>query len=619
MVRPEAALEMIPAMIAYVGHEDRILYANERYAAKYDLSLDQVINRKLDEIAPALYPRIVPKLRAARAGEPQDFAIEYLDASGNSCWVQANYIPHRNSSDSVAGVLAVIREIRDLDQLDTINSIFRYAVDQGMEGFALHDNEGIFTYINPAQAAMYGYTPNEVIGNGWQMFYDRQEIEAINTTHFPELLRDGKWHGVLKGRKKDGSYFDVEVTLTLLINQEDQPSGLVCNCRDVTRRLKEEEFLRRLQRIEALGQLTGGVAHDFNNLLAVIIGNLELLQVGDLSPEFTEAIEQALNASHSGVALTNRLLAFARKQKLAPVPIVAGDLIEGMQNMLSRSLGEQIAVVVSVEDELWSCQADRSQLENALLNLALNARDAMPHGGTVGITARNRSDIRPADGAQPGSDFISIAVTDTGCGMNDDVLQKMFDPFFTTKGVGQGTGLGLSMVHGFVSQTGGFVEATSEPDKGSEVTIFLPRLTETPAQTHPVHESVPPGAGETILVIEDQPHVRTVVSKLLEDLGYATLQAGDGQEALSRLQAGERVDLILSDIVLPGKLKGRELLAAVQRERPGLKILFMSGYPGSELPDDVPLLTKPFTQEQLARQVHALMEQAKPDWSISDR
>lgn len=386
-------------------------------------------------------------------------------------------------------------------------------------------------------------------------------------------------------------------------------------------RIQIQEELRQSQKMESLGQLTGGVAHDFNNLLAVILGNLELLdQRLKSNRELSALARDAVTASERGAALTRHLLAFSRKQALTPSPIEVDGLLERMRELLSRTLGTKIQIEIETPSDLWWCLADAAQLENALLNLAINARDAMPQGGSLVIEAANvtlgaaHSTAEPA--LEPG-DYVLMKVRDTGSGMSNDVREKVFEPFYTTKDVGEGSGLGLSMVYGFVKQSNGDVVIRSEPGAGTTVGVYLPRAA-TPADSAMAVETQEFVAGqrERVLVVEDEPAVRNLVVTLLEDLGYEVFQAANGAQALAVLEDFDSIQLVLSDVALPGGLSGYGVLSEARRARPGIKALLMSGYPaGSHKRDDegatgevAEILHKPFKRADLARKIRSLLE-----------
>jgi signal transduction histidine kinase/CHASE3 domain sensor protein/CheY-like chemotaxis protein len=396
--------------------------------------------------------------------------------------------------------------------------------------------------------------------------------------------------------------------------------GFVLTISDMTKRAQSEAVLRESQKMQAIGQLTGGIAHDFNNLLTVIQGNLELARI-KLDPENPLAgnIERSLWAAQRGATLTGQLLAFARKQPLVPAPIDLSASLPDVVPLLRRTLGEHIDVRFVDSAGLWPAMADAAQLESAVLNLALNARDAMAGGGRLTIELANKvldEQYARAHSEVVAGDYVMVAVSDTGHGMTPDVVARVFEPFFTTKSEGRGTGLGLAMVFGFVKQSGGHVKIYSEPGEGTTVKLYLPRAvgTATPSmQRSGVPADLPHGSA-TILVVEDEAGVREIAVAILRSLGYRVLEASDGDEGLRAFGVHTAdIDLLLSDVVLPGKVRGRELAERITAIRPEVKVLFMSGYTENSivhhgrLDDGVQLLGKPFKREQLARKVAEIL------------
>ncbi|WP_375275323.1 CHASE3 domain-containing protein [Methylorubrum thiocyanatum] len=391
--------------------------------------------------------------------------------------------------------------------------------------------------------------------------------------------------------------------------------GFVLTVSDMTKRAQAEGVLREAQKMQAIGQLTGGIAHDFNNLLQVILGNLEFVRAKlDGDAKLQTRIERAAWAAQRGATLTGQLLAFARKQPLAPAAVDLAATMPDLVPLLRRTLGEHIEVRYVETAGLWPAMADPAQLESAVLNLALNARDAMPGGGRLTIElgnkvldeeyARHHAEVVPGD-------YAMVAVSDTGHGMTPEVVKRVFEPFFTTKRDGKGTGLGLAMVFGFVKQSGGHVKIYSEPGEGTTVKLYLPRAVgvAVAAQRTGAPVALPRGSA-TVLVVEDEAAVREIACAILADLGYLVLEAADGEEALRVFGANAAsVDLLLTDVILPGNVRGRELSERVRAIRPEVKVLFMSGYTENSivhhgrLDDGVQLIGKPFKREQLARKV----------------
>ena len=390
---------------------------------------------------------------------------------------------------------------------------------------------------------------------------------------------------------------------------------------DQTKRRRAEEQLLQAQKMEAVGQLTGGVAHDFNNVLGIILGNLELLGEAVAASGRTESLRQsAIRAAERGAGLTQRLLAFSRKQPLKPQVVEIGRLVESVRGLAARALGESIEIVVQHGRELWHSYIDAGQLESALLNLAINARDAMPEGGRLTIETANVA-VENGDGVpslEPG-EFVQIRVTDSGCGIAPDMLEHVFEPFFTTKDVGKGSGLGLSMVYGFVKQSGGHVEIESEVGVGTSVSLYLPRYQGGDAAAEDVlsYSQIPDADGETILVVEDDQDLREMARSTLEKLGYTTLEAPTAEAAFATLRSGSEIDLLLTDIVLPGGVNGRQLAKEARSLRPALPILFMSGYsqdsaePGGGSDGESELIQKPFRTFEIAAAVRRALGKAE--------
>jgi signal transduction histidine kinase len=391
---------------------------------------------------------------------------------------------------------------------------------------------------------------------------------------------------------------------------------------ETTERLNAERALSHSQKMEAVGQLTGGIAHDFNNLMQVVIGSLSVLSrlIPNDHPH-ADLTQKALSAARSAAGLTKRLLAFARRQPLMPKPLNLNEFVGGMSDLLRRALGETVVVEMNFEEELWLTEADPSQMESIILNLVLNARDAMPGGGRLMIETQNVEIEGSGSVAnielKPGS-YVVLCVSDTGCGMDKDILGRAFEPFFTTKDVGQGTGLGLSQVYGFVKQSGGHVRLYSEVGQGTSAKIYLPRFVGAVPKEAPAVVSITSSGGkERILIVEDQPDVRAFSIQVLRDLGYEVLEAPDGPMALQILQQHKgNIDLLFTDVVLPAGLDGASLAAQALALSPQLKVLYTTGYPRNALvrqgriDSGVELITKPFTDIELGARIRLVLDRA---------
>ncbi|SHG58985.1 PAS domain S-box-containing protein [Kaistia soli DSM 19436] len=480
--------------------------------------------------------------------------------------------------------------------------------------------DGIIRDANPAWRAILGYELAKIIGRSFLELITQEELDAasrliefdpqrlltstdLSLTAADESLHWFSWDAVAEGE------------LIYLYGHNITPE------RKQAEILRETEaLLRQSQKMEAVGQLTGGIAHDFNNMLTGVIGSLEVMKRRIANQRYDDLdrfMNAAITSAQRAAALTHRLLAFSRRQSLDRKPTDVVPLIESMRDLLSRTLGEQISLETVLPADSWQAITDANQLENAILNLAINARDAMPEGGQLIIQVANKTlsgrDIRGIDGAVVG-DYLRVSVIDTGEGMAPEVIDKAFDPFFTTKPIGQGTGLGLSMIYGFVRQSGGHVEIESALGNGTTVSLYLPRNAKTwaPSATDIGVVTTPMGSGETVLIVEDDASVRLLVVDVLEELGYSAIEAGDGDHAVPILQSGARIDLLISDVGLPG-LNGRQLAEIARQTRPDLRVLFITGYAAmaasrSEfLEPGMDMITKPFALDDLATKIRNMV------------
>ena len=477
--------------------------------------------------------------------------------------------------------------------------------------------DGRFVTLNPAWERTLGWSDEELRRTPFSELVHPDDLERTERA-LQALVDNATVTGFEnRYRHRDGGY------RWLSWNAVPRDGLVYATVRDVTP-MKEQaaalreaqERLHHSQKMEAVGQLTGGLAHDFNNLLTGIIGSLDLLHTRIAQGRIADLgryVDAALGAANRAAALTHRLLAFSRRQTLDPKPTRANRLIADMEELIRRTVGPQIEVSTSAATDPWTILCDPNQLENALLNLCINARDAMPDGGRLLIETAN---VQLDDGDLPVGPYVLIAVSDTGTGMTPDVAARAFDPFFTTKPLGMGTGLGLSMIYGFAKQSGGQARIQSREGAGTRVCLYLPRHfgdsqdepTPTPFRASPRTE-----AGETVLVVDDEPAVRMLIGEVLAELGYATLEAADGAEGLRILQSDARIDLLVSDVGLPGGMNGRQMADAARQTRPALKVLFITGYAESavvsngNLEPGMYVLTKPFSLDRLATQVRDIL------------
>jgi PAS domain S-box-containing protein len=506
-----------------------------------------------------------------------------------------------------------------------LRSLITTVLDTVVDGLITIDRHGIIQSFNKACVSLFGYDPDEVVGQNVRIlmpepYHSEHDsyIAAYLATNVPKIIGIGR---AVMGRRKDGSTFPME----LVVGESPQAGNhaFVGIVRDLTERREadtQREQLRHSQKMEAVGQLTGGLAHDFNNLLAIIIGNLDMLRellAGDQVSD--ELVRDALESALRGADLTRRLLAFARRQPLQPERADINEVIGAIVRLLARTLGENITIEMALSSGVWPVQIDRAQFEAVIANLATNARDAMPRGGTLLIDTRNgKLDAAYAaahDDVTPG-DYVVVEVSDSGTGMPPDILLRIFEPFFTTKEQGKGTGLGLSMVFGFMKQSGGHITVYSEPGKGTTFRLYLPRVREAAALSEDRSEQpASRGGSETILVVEDNAGLRRIVVRQLGEAGYHVLEAPDAEAAMTIIDSSEPIDLLLTDVVMPGSMDGRDLARAAAARRPKLRTLLTSGFPdarwGGSGPHSGRLLSKPYRKEELRRTVREVLDEPR--------
>ena len=546
---------------------------------------------------------------------------------GSRFWASVVIDAIRREDGELLGFAKITRDITERraaqDALLESERQFRTLVS-GVTDYALFmlDPNGVVTNWNVGGEKIKGYTAEEIVGQHFSRFYtDADRWAGVPARALATAAEEGKYEAEGWRVRKDGSLFWASVVIDAIRDENGRLLGFAKITRDATERreaqLKLEQAQAQLaqsQKLEALGQLTGGVAHDFNNLLMIVSGHAQLLkaQLAE-NAKAMRSVEAIETAAQRGEALTRQLLSFARRQRLNPAPIDLAEQLNGFRQMLANAVRNDVRLVIDAPPQVWPVQADANELELALVNLAVNARDAMPDGGTLTIGAQNVS-LRAGEVRDvPAGDFVALTVADTGVGIPPDILSKVFEPFFTTKAVDKGTGLGLSQVYGFARQSGGSATVSSELGQGTRITLYLPRATSAHAPAAAEAPEPEARAGGSVLLVEDNPDVASVSAEILAQLGYDVRVAGNAEAALQSLEEGGPVDVVVSDIVMAGRMDGVALARQLRQSFPDLPVLLVSGYSkaAEAARQEFPLLRKPYQMPELARAVSRLIRDAR--------
>jgi len=658
VIRLQAAIiENSPVIAAYHDKDLNMVWANRAYRKATGLSLEEVRGRKCYQIWNLSKPCLgCPVITAIETGESAaheltpDNQDHWPETQG--CWL-SQAVPVRDEQGAVIGALEFAIDITErkqaeealkeanrklqasqkatlnmLEELKAENQVRKakeaeldrvmMAIEQAGEVIMITDPAGTIQYVNPAFETVTGYAREEAVGKTPGILKSGRQDQTFYQNLWETITSGRIWQGRMVNQRKDGTLYTEDATISPVFDAAGKIINYVGVKRDVTAHLELTAQLQQAQKMESVGRLAGGVAHDFNNKLTVMLGYTQMVMesLGKGDPKYGD-LQEVMNAGQQSVAIVRQLLAFARKQIIAPEVLELNETVQDMVKMLRRLIGEDIALVWSPGHDLWQVKMDPSQLDQILANLCVNARDAISRVGKVTIETRNvvldAHYCADHAGFVPG-DYVMLGVSDNGCGMDKETLANAFEPFFTTKEVSKGTGLGLSTVYGIVKQNDGFVNIYSEPGKGTTFKMYLPRYSEEPEEkSEVVPTEIPLGHGETILVVEDEASVLGLARRILEKLGYAVLTSASPAEAVNLVRgyAGE-IHLIMTDVVLPG-MNGRDLAGEISKIRPNIKTMFMSGYTAEiiarqgVLDKGVHFIEKPFTFESLARKVRKAM------------
>jgi PAS domain S-box-containing protein len=630
-VRSEAALRLSQERFDYVTRAtedalwdrnfvDNTIWWNDGLERLFGGKVEPSSEWARERIHPDDREQVVRRMDEAIGGSGQQWSCEYRlrRHDGTYAFVYERGFVVRDAAGAAVRVFGALTDLSDRKRREDVLREQATLLDRAKDAIIVRGLDRRIRYWNKAAASIYGIPRDDAIGRRVEdvvAYDDPVAFEAADA----EVFAKGEWSGRFRQAGPDGKSITVDGHWTLLRDEGNHPVGVLKIHTDVTERVELERRLAQSQKLEAIGQLTGGIAHDFNNLLTVIVGNADTLaeELSDRT-DVLPLVDMIRTAGERGAELTRHLLAFARRQALEPRTVRPDELVDGMRNLLRRTLGENVELAVEHAADIAQVLVDPAQFESALLNLCINARDAMPGGGKLMIETANvildqnyteqRADVVPGD-------YVRISISDTGTGMSAEDAARAFEPFFTTKARGQGTGLGLSMVYGFVKQSGGHVAIYSELGHGTVVTLYLRQARDHVEPVRVVEPTDIAGRGERILLVEDDDLVRAHAVQLLTSLGYGVVVASNGPEALAQLRENIPCDLLFTDVIMPGGLTGPRLAEAAHVLRPGLPVLYTSGYTENAIihhgrvDPGINLLHKPYRKAELAAKLRAVLDE----------
>jgi len=577
----EDIISLITDLFFVFDSKGRFLYVNKMAAEVLEYSSDELLQRSFFDIYPQSNKTALQKYLAAGQFAADDFFKIPLQSK------TGRYIPAKTHLTKTTwcgrpAVFALIKDMTTQKRQEVEITMLSHALRNVSESLSVFDLQGNIIFVNDSFVDTYGYEKEELIGQSIERFHNHKE-RGISFKSIIKKTLQGEWQGELTAIRKNEDRFIISLKTSLVRDDDGLPIVIIGVARDITERRQLEEQLRQSQKMEAIGQLAGGIAHDFNNLLTVIEGYTDmLLSSAEHDDSRLAFVQQIKKASDRATALTRQLLAFSRRQILQPKVLDLNELVPDVSALLKRLIGEDIELKIELAEDIAPIKADRSQIEQVLMNLAVNSRDAMPDGGTLiiktSLTYLDDNFIRHRPETRKGH-YVLLTITDTGMGMEDDVKTRIFEPFFTTKGKAKGTGLGLATVYGIIKQSGGYIGVESAPEQGTSFNIYLPLVTEKLEQNsvEDKQKNVQKGS-ETILVVEDEFLVRELVCDTLRNNGFTVIEATNGREAIEIFNKNQSdIDLVLTDVIMP-EMSGRKLIEILMEKYPDLKALYMSGY-----------------------------------------
>ena len=601
----------------------RLLSCNPAQERMLDLPASHMVGRFSDDYLPTELARQVVRdnLQCIQQGAPMRFEREFDSPRGRQFHV-TTLVPVRNPAGRTARLVGVTRDDTQRNHADERLRTLSSAVEQSPALIVITDTAGNIEYVNPRFTEVTGYSPEEVRGKNSRMFTAGDTPPQDYVKLWDSITAGKVWRGEFRNRKKNGEVYQERASIAPIVNAAGLITHFVAVKEDITERQRLEDKLRQVEKLDSIGRLAGGVAHDFNNILAVILGNTGLMRDGPTAEEMAESLSQVERAANRGASLTRQLLLFSRQQAMDARPIDLNDTVGSMTRMLRRLIGEDIDLVLQGTGSSHWIKADPGMMDQVLMNLCINARDAMPDGGrlTIGVQKIELDDTAAQRNpeAQPGR-FVRLSVSDTGIGMDASTAARVFEPFFTTKAPGKGTGLGLANVYGIIKEHGGWIQLSSAPGKGTTFDVYLPALSETAGFRQAADAAAAPGGLETILMAEDDPELHRLAGTWLRKLGYTVLGASNATEALELwAQRGADVRLLLTDMVMPGGTSGLDLALRLRGERPDLGAIITSGYDPEKSRTDqlresgIDYLPKPYSGADLARAVRARLDKVRP-------